>query len=173
MYKKIIFFSLGFLIIFIGFKITEANTTKSITVLNYENKNLGISFDYPSNFEVYQQDKNSLRIESDYQKKGKPYFSVGMNIKRVNSQRENLEKVKKIWALSGEKISKVLKLDNYDLVIGSEGTNYILSDNGTFFVGDSVDVHKKLLKQEGLYQSYKSKFLEIKNSIKIISLKKP
>ena len=173
MHKRIILFLLGFLVILVGYKITGANNTNSVTVLIYENKNLGISFTYPSEFQVYQQDENSLRIESDYNTKGKPYFSIGMNIKRVNSHREKLEKVEKILAIIGEKIIKVLKLDNYYLVVGSESTNYILSDNGVFFIGDSVDVHKNLLQQESLYQHYKLKFFEIKKSIKIIPLKRP
>ncbi len=146
----------------------QKTTSQIIDFETYENNDIGISFDYPSNFKVYQQDEDSLRVESDYKNPESSLMSVGMNIKRINIQRETQEQIESRLSPSGKSIlSREIK-ENFELLKISDNGYYILSDKGTFYIGDSTNVYKSTLEQEGLYQDYKNKFNEIRNSIKII-----
>lgn len=172
-----------FVITVTGCKIQEVDEN----ILFYENKNMGISFNYPSSFTVYQPSAISLRIESDYRNEQLPIYHdypgsfLIMNIERINSKQEDLEQIEnrinpKKFNLRTEeekvigekKDYKIIKKNNYDLVEVSDGNSYILTDKGTFFISDSTNIFKELLEQPGLYQKYSKQFDDIRKSIKII-----
>ena len=59
----------------------------------YENKDLGITFEYPSNFKVYQADKDTLRIDSGYKNTEHSAVEAVMGIRRINTNRETSEQI--------------------------------------------------------------------------------
>jgi hypothetical protein len=145
----------------------SACVTQERPLLSYKNPALGISFDYPVEFEVYQQDENNLRVESDYKNPEKAGISIGMNIKKINPQRETYEQIENRLRFSGKSIISKESKGDYELLKINDNEYYILSDKGTFYIGDSTDTYKSILEEEGLYQDYKNKFAEIRNSIRI------
>ena len=59
----------------------------------YENKDLGISFRYPSNFKVYQGDKDNLRIDSGYKNSQHSAVEAVMSIRRIDAKRESIQEI--------------------------------------------------------------------------------
>ncbi|MBI2655326.1 hypothetical protein HYX06_02785 [Candidatus Woesearchaeota archaeon] len=63
---------------------------------SYENKDLGISFQYPVNFKVYQSDKSSLTIDSSYEDAEHPLASIQIGIKKYSQDRVSLQEIESI-----------------------------------------------------------------------------
>jgi len=157
------------------FVFTKQQSSKG-ALATYQNKELGISFKHPSDLKVYQQDENSILIKSDYKNPEHSAIEISMNIKRTSFQRETKEQIEaKFKGLPEEAIAPyaIIKQEtkgNYELLQMKAGSQYyILSDKGTFYVGDTVDTFgwKEIFTKEGIYQTYRSKFDAIRNSIKI------
>ncbi|MBL7054467.1 hypothetical protein ISS05_01785 [Candidatus Woesearchaeota archaeon] len=197
------------------------------TGLTYENQELGISFQYPSDFKVYQQDEDTLKIDSPYKDPVAILLSISMTVKRISLARDSLDQIearinpemlksmakefseidsnKMIEELKEQKkqnfeayqlmygdetpeeatanymemmrdISKTKEYEiqnkgDYDLIIVEGGADYyILSDGGTFYISDTLQVKpwREKLEGQGLYEEYRSKFDNILDSIKII-----
>lgn len=156
------------------FVFSRQSSTSKETLTTYQNKELGISFKYPSDLKVYQQDENSILIKSDYKNPEHSAIEISINIKRTSFQRETKEQIEaKFKGLPEEAIAPyaIIKQEtkgNYELLQMKAGSQYyILSDKGTFYVGDTVDTFgwKEIFTKEGIYQTYRSKFDAIKDSI--------
>ena len=144
-----------------------ASTTKENSA-TYHSKELGVSFKYSSDLKVYQQDENNILIKADYKNPEHSLVEISMGIRRINPQRETQEQIN--FRLQGKKIIAQETIGNYERLQWESGSKYyILSDKGTFYVGDTVDTipWKDMLQKEGVYQTYRSKFDSIRNSIKI------
>ncbi len=143
-------------------------------LLSYENKDLGISFKYPSSFTVGEGIKGAIFILSDYNNTDNPGVSFGMTI--IKAQKPSTEEqIRSLYEGIAKEASLKLNFkkeskERYELIeIEFQGfTYYLLSDKGTFIVSDGVDKFKGLLEQQGLYQKYRKQFDEILKSIKII-----
>ncbi|MBI1935602.1 hypothetical protein HYS31_04115 [Candidatus Woesearchaeota archaeon] len=142
----------------------------------YENKDLGIAFEYPQNFKIYQSDKNTISIDSGYEDTEHPLLQISIGIKKFSPNKESLEKIKSMtqpfadWTKS-ELTYNIQNKGNYDIVIVESSFGYlpyyILSDRGSFVVDHPGPIWKEQL-TESLYSDYKMKFDAIIESIKII-----
>ena len=219
----------------------KTQETKTSGMLEYKNSDLGISFKYPSNFKVYQGDKDTLRIDSGYKNTQHSAVEAVMGIRRIDTRRESLQEIESrinpdLSSLSDviksleqsistegraeltrqieyskrtnpdgykliygdktieeateehvktiqkqieqfkqmqtkKKTYKVENKGNYDLINVENGQlYYLLSDKGTFIIDNTLGIEfwKPLFEEDGVYQSYKSKFDEVLNSIQII-----
>lgn len=82
------------LVIFISScKAPETIKKESDNFQFYENKDLGISFKYPSTFKVYQGDKDTLRIDTGYKNAQHSAVEANMGIRRINANRESIEQI--------------------------------------------------------------------------------
>lgn len=134
--------------------------------LSYENKDLGISLRHPPTFEVYQTDNDTLRVDGGYEDAQQPLTQIFLGMRRVNKQRESEEQIG--FRLQNKSIINRQNKDNYELIEFEGGQYYILSDKGTFHVGDTLDMWKSKFEEEGIYQDYRTKLDKIRDSIKII-----
>ncbi|MDA2937716.1 hypothetical protein MYX75_05570 [Acidobacteria bacterium AH-259-A15] len=150
--------------------------------LTYENKELGISFNYPPNFKIYQPDRDHLRIDSDYKNPRNNIIRLSLNIKKLHPDRQTFEEsgirpdpsdflVTLPEELKNRKYT-VQRKENYDLVRveNSRRFHYILSDRGTFSISSTMNIEafKSQLEEEGVYQDYRTTFDQIISTIKII-----
>lgn len=145
---------------------TKQNSQQSST---YQSIELGLSFKYPSNFKVYQQDENNLRVESDYKNTERPQDSIGMNIIKINPQRETDDRIN--FRLQGKKIIREETRNGYRILQFESGFEngleyYILSDKGTFYIGDSLEVIKSSITEQQ-YTDYRTKFDAVIDSIRV------
>ena len=65
-------------------------------LLSYENKDLGISFQYPINFKIYQSDKNTIVIDSGYEDPEHPLASIQIGIRLNSLNRLNIQEIESI-----------------------------------------------------------------------------
>mgnify|MGYP001596120407 CR=1 FL=1 len=151
---------------FVFMKQNPQSSTTSETLSNYHSKELGLSFKYSSDLKVYQQNEDNVLIKADYKNPEHSGIEISMGIKRINPQRETKEQIN--FRLQGKKIIKQETKDNYEILEWEGGSQYyLLSDKGTFYVGDTVDTFgwRDIFQKEGLYQNYRLKFDTIRNSI--------
>ena len=151
---------------FVFMKQSPQLSTTSETLSNYHSKELGLSFKYSSDLKVYQQDEDNILIKADYKNLEHSLVSIEMGIKRINPQRETDDQIN--FRLQGKKIIKEETRNGYRILQFEAGSQYyILSDKGTFYVGDTLDTFswKDIFQKEGLYQPYRLKFDTIRNSI--------
>jgi|SRR3989344_4360637 len=162
------------LVIFISACKTQETVKEESNLLSYENKDLGISFKYPSAFTVSDGIKGAIFILSDYKNTDNPGVSIGMKI--IKAEKPSTEQqIRSLYEGIAKEAGLTLNFnkqnkENYELIeIEFQGfTYYLLSDKGTFIVSDEVDKFKGVLEQQGLYQKYRKQFDEILKSIKII-----
>ena len=143
----------------------QSSTTKE-TLSSYHSKELGLSFTHSSDLKVYQQDENNLLIKADYKNPEHSLVSIEMGIRRINAQRETDDQIN--FRLQGKKILKEETRNGYRILQFEGGSQYyILSDKGTFYIGDTLDTFswKDIFQKEDLYQPYRLKFDTIRNSI--------
>jgi len=81
------------IMIFISACVAKETMKGEVNLLSYENKDLGISFKYPSTFKVYQGDKDTLRIDTDYKNTQHSAVEAVMGIRRINAGRESIEQI--------------------------------------------------------------------------------
>ena len=151
---------------FVFIKQSSQTPTTEETLSNYHSKESGISFKYPSDLKVYQQDENNVLIKADYKNPEHSLVSIEMGIRRINTQRETDDQIN--FRLQGKKIIREETRNGYRILQFEGGSQYyILSDKGTFYVGDTLDTFswKDIFQKEGLYQTYRLKFNAIRNSI--------
>ena len=118
----------------------------------YTNKELGISFNYPPNFKVYQSDEKTLRITMDYKNLQHSGIEVTMRIIKLTSSQESVEQVEERFKVNiypgiPENVKQQLinqkhtiqNKEGYDLI--REENNpvdplyFIRSSKGTFRIG--------------------------------------
>ena len=92
--KKYFVVVLMLVVIFIS-ACNSQETTKgeSGNLLSYENKDLGISFKYPSTFKVYQADQNSLSIDSGYVDSQHPLAQISIGIRKSSPNKLSLQEI--------------------------------------------------------------------------------
>ena len=152
----------------------NANERRADNLLLYENKNLGVSFNYPSSFTIADKLEGAILILSDYDNSNNPGVSVGMKI--IKAQKPSTEEqIRSLYEGIAKEVGlpvnfKKQNKENYELIeIEFQGFSYyILSEKGTFIIDDDTDKFKGLLEQQGLYKKYKDQFKGISDSIKII-----
>ncbi len=126
----------------------------SSKLVTYHSQELGISFQYPTDFKVYQQDENSILIKTTYSKPGNvnPQISnlsiVSVSIKKVYSPETKDQFKSRLLAnyreYAPESVPQVIDLgtkNNYQILHVREKQQtqeYFLSDKGTFFIDDSI-----------------------------------
>src|SRR3989344_3335196 len=81
------------IVIFISACKSQETLKEDSNLLSYENKDLGISFKHPSNFKVYQGDKDTLRIDTGYKNAQHSAVEAVMGIRRINAVRESIEQI--------------------------------------------------------------------------------
>ena len=87
------YFIIGLLLMLILVIASCINEQKGSRLQLYENKDLGISSQYPINFKVYQSDKDSLTIDSGYESPEHPLASIQIGIKKYSQNRISLQEV--------------------------------------------------------------------------------
>ena len=143
----------------------QSSTTKE-ALSSYHSKELELSFKHSSDLKVYQQDENNVLIKADYKNPEHSLVSIEMGIRRINAQRETDDQIN--FRLQGKKILKEETRNGYRILQFEGGSQYyILSDKGTFYIGDTLDTFswKDIFQKEDLYQPYRLKFDTIRNSI--------
>lgn len=146
--------------------------------LTYTNKDLGIAFDYPPTYKIYQTDDKTLRVTADYNNPQMPYADIAIKIERRTTTRETTEQVEARFKpnitaetpvdirnkLSSQTSSSQNK-GNYTLFRVEDGLIgkyfFLQSDKGTFQI-NLVEAAGKID-----YQNYENKFNQIIDSIKI------
>lgn len=160
----------------IGLFVSGCATEPASNLLKYENKDLGIAFEYPKDFKIYQADKNTISIDSGYEDSKHQLVQISIGIRKTSNNKESLDTVKtKISAVQQligiEANVKVQDKGNYDLVIVDSPSSYfpfyILSEKGTFVVDHPAPIWKEQL-PEDLYSDFRTKFDALIESIKII-----
>lgn len=61
--------------------------------LTYTNKDLGISFDYPPAYKIYQTGEKTLKVSADYKDPRYPYSEIAMVVQRVAITAETTEQI--------------------------------------------------------------------------------
>ncbi len=91
--KKLFFVFIITIILISGCADKEIVKQKESNLLIYENQELGISFEYPTEFKVYQSDENTLSIDSGYKDPVATLMIISMTIKRISPERDSLEQI--------------------------------------------------------------------------------
>ncbi len=135
----------------------------------YNSKELGVSFKYPSDLKVYQQDENNVLIKADYKNLEHSLVSIHMGVSKSNSsQLATKESIDSVLKLLGQKTVDLGAKGNYRILKVEGGPQYyFLSSKGTFIVSDKMDSFswKDIFQKEGIYQTYRSKFDAIRDFI--------
>lgn len=150
------------------------NQQKATDLLEYENKDLGISFKYPSDFKVSLKESFGDYIEIDsgysinYEGYNTPlYMSIGKKM-AVSGERESLEDVKKWVNDMGLSILSIENKEGYDIIKIASRDYYLLTDKGSLVISDNVNEANEPYITKEEFIKYQNMFDGIMESIKII-----
>lgn len=152
--------------------------TSSVTEngwVTYANQDLSISFKYPPNYKVYQQDATHLSINSDYKDPQYPAVrTIQMGISQVSQIPETTTEVQARFLPNVYLVAPVTSQskNNYTLFHFQDSVKgsvyYIQSGKGTFLIDSSLLIFKQLWNKQNInLQKYSDIFDQIVSTIKI------
>jgi hypothetical protein len=152
----------------------NSNTEEKVI---YESINLGISFEYPSDFEI-SDFPEYFTISREVYLDNSNYVSLVMFINKINQERATDEQIKEELgkvSLSRKPLVSRENKGDYEFLLfdwDNEGndkpTYFLLSDKGSFIIYNLGANHKSALDGQESYEYYLRKFREIIYSIQVI-----
>ncbi len=146
--------------------VAPTSTPNQTNWATYTSNELGLSFKYPTDLKVYQQDESNILIKAPYANSEHSLVEITMSIKKINPKPETDNEIN--FRLQGKKILSTETHNGYKILRFEGGSQcYIINNQGTFYVGDSLDTipWKDIFQKEGVYQTYRSEFDAVRNSI--------
>ncbi len=153
---------------------TPATTQNQAVPANwatYTSSDLGLSFKYPTDLKVYQQDANDILIQANYQNSQHPLATIEMSIKKTNSPQLLTEVGISGVNPSGTTTTVIGTQSNYQALKVTNQYHsryYFLDGKVTFIVDDNLDEDVSLqtfTQQSDIYQTYTAEFDTIRSSI--------
>jgi len=154
------------IVIFISACKSQETVKGSSNLLSYDNKDLGISFKYPSTFKVYQADKNSLSVDSGYIDSQYPLAQILIGIRKSSPNRLSLQEIESMINPDLSGILKPLedlyqtKEDREELRRQIEYTKTSAPENYKVLYGDKTTeqaTEAQIAETGKLIKSYKTK----------------
>lgn len=140
----------------------------------YTSDELGVSFIYPSDLKVYQQDQDNILLTAEYNNPELPFATVTMLIRRVDGPNlATKESIDSVLEVLGQKTVDLGMKNNYRILkVEGRSQYYFLTDAGNLLIDDAMDaLYKDQFIKEGIYEEYRTKFDAVRDSI-IIDLAK-
>lgn len=136
----------------------------------YISDELGVSFIYPPDLKVYQQDEDNILIKAEYKNPQLPLAEVTMLIRRADGPNlATKESIDEVLEVLGQRTVDLGTRKNYRILkVEGRSQYYFLSDGGNLLIDDDMDAYyKDQFIKEGIYQKYRGRFDTIRDSITI------